>query len=161
MTKPILARSHSLRVMTPTDLDEIYVLEQASYPYPWTFGILKDCLKVGYLGRILENYNKEIDAYSIMSSGGGEAHILNLCVRAELRGRGLGRYLLHTLLDDAKTLKADTVLLEVRSSNKAAITLYESTGFNELDVRHNYYPAKKGREDAIIFAKYIRLEKTS
>jgi len=156
MTERILARSHSLRLMTPADLDEIYVLEQASYPYPWTFGILKDCLKVGYLGRVLENKNKDIDAYSIMSSGGGEAHILNLCVKTELRGQGLGRYLLDTLLDDAKILKADTVLLEVRSSNKAAITLYDSVGFNELDVRRNYYPAKKGREDALVFAKYIK-----
>ncbi len=151
----IVTRSHSLRLMTPADLDEVYVLEQASYPYPWTLGILKDCLKTGYLGRVLENENKGIDAYSIMSSGGGEAHVLNLCVRAERQGQGLGRYLLLSLLDDAKTLKTDTVLLEVRSSNKAAIALYESIGFNELDVRLGYYPAKKGREDAIIFAKHI------
>jgi len=141
--------------MTQADLDEVYKLEQASYPYPWTLGILQNCLKTGYLGRVLENENKGIDAYSIMSSGGGEAHVLNLCVRAEVQGQGLGRYLLLSLFDDAKILKSDTVLLEVRPSNKAAIALYESVGFNELDVRRNYYPTTKGREDAIIFAKHI------
>lgn len=47
------------------------------------------------------------------------------------------------------------VLLEVRESNTAAIALYESSGFHELGVRRDYYPADDGREDAIILAKYL------
>ena len=47
------------------------------------------------------------------------------------------------------------VLLEVRRSNRAGIELYQSEGFHELGVRKDYYPASKGREDAIIFAKYL------
>ena len=141
--------------MTQNDLDEVYALEQASYSHPWTFGILRDCLNVGYLGRVLERADKQIDGYSIMSSGGGEAHILNLCVRKDIRGRGMGRRLLLTLLSDAQVLEADTLYLEVRESNKVAISLYESLGFNELGMRPSYYPAKNGREDALIFAKNI------
>ncbi|NOY72854.1 MAG: ribosomal protein S18-alanine N-acetyltransferase [Gammaproteobacteria bacterium] len=141
--------------MTAADLNEVYVLEQASYSYPWSFGILSDCLKTAYLTRVLDNAGQAIDAYGIMSSGGGEAHILNLCVRTKLRGQGLGRYLLLSLLAEAKALEVDTVLLEVRQSNKAAISLYESIGFNELDIRHGYYPSNKGRENAIIFAKEL------
>jgi ribosomal-protein-alanine N-acetyltransferase len=45
-----------------------------------------------------------------------------------------------------------TLWLEVRASNTAAIALYESLGFNEATIRRNYYPAKEGREDAIIMA---------
>ncbi len=142
--------------MTPADLNEVYILEQAAYPHPWTLGIFSDCLKMAYLARVLENENKGIDAYGIMSSGGGEAHILNLCVKAELRSQGLGRYLLLSLLADAKKLDVDTVLLEVRQSNHVAISLYESIGFNELGTRYGYYPAKKGREDAIIFARHLK-----
>ncbi|MDH5614098.1 MAG: ribosomal-protein-alanine N-acetyltransferase, partial [Gammaproteobacteria bacterium] len=46
----------------------------------------------------------------------------------------------------------DTMLLEVRPSNKAAVALYVNTGFNEAGVRKDYYPAKQGREDALILA---------
>ena len=45
-----------------------------------------------------------------------------------------------------------TLWLEVRASNVGARTLYESLGFNEATVRRNYYPAKEGREDAIVMA---------
>ena len=42
------------------------------------------------------------------------------------------------------------MFLEVRPSNISAITLYESIGFNEMGVRPGYYPAQKGRENAIL-----------
>jgi ribosomal-protein-alanine N-acetyltransferase len=42
------------------------------------------------------------------------------------------------------------MFLEVRPSNKAAIGLYESMGFNEFSVRKDYYPAINGREDAVL-----------
>ncbi len=49
--------------------------------------------------------------------------------------------------------KADTIFLEVRPSNRAAILLYEKRGVNEIGVRKGYYPAVKGqREDAVILA---------
>jgi len=44
------------------------------------------------------------------------------------------------------------VYLEVRPSNPAAIALYHSEGFNEIGRRPRYYPAKDGREDAIVMA---------
>jgi ribosomal-protein-alanine N-acetyltransferase len=50
---------------------------------------------------------------------------------------------------------ADLVLLEVRPSNKAAISLYRKCGFNEIGVRSNYYPAADGREDALILARSL------
>ncbi|MDH3342249.1 MAG: ribosomal-protein-alanine N-acetyltransferase, partial [Gammaproteobacteria bacterium] len=49
----------------------------------------------------------------------------------------------------------DMILLEVRRSNQCAIDLYDSEGFHELGVRKDYYPADDGREDAIIYAKYL------
>ena len=47
------------------------------------------------------------------------------------------------------------MFLEVRASNQVAQSLYEQMGFNEVGVRHNYYPAFRGREDAIVLAKEI------
>jgi len=59
------------------------------------------------------------------------------------------------LLSIAKARKADTAFLEVRPTNARAISLYFSEGFNEIGNRRDYYPAKFGREDAIILAKAL------
>jgi len=56
------------------------------------------------------------------------------------------------LLNIAKKHRVTTMLLEVRPSNPDAIRLYRKLGFNELGIRPNYYPAVKGREDAVIMA---------
>jgi ribosomal-protein-alanine N-acetyltransferase len=86
-----------------------------------------------------------------MSIAVGEAHLLNLCVSPQEQNQGIGRKLLEHVISVAKS-HADTMFLEVRPTNTAAIFLYESVGFNEIGVRKGYYPAKNGREDAIMFA---------
>ena len=45
------------------------------------------------------------------------------------------------------------VTLEVRVSNAAGYRLYVKLGFDEIGVRKHYYPARHGREDAIILAR--------
>jgi len=78
--------------------------------------------------------------------------VLNLCIGQNHRGLGLGRHLLRRLLDVARWNGAERVFLEVRPSNPVAQTLYRSIGFEEIGRRPNYYPAKQGREDAIVMA---------
>ena len=56
------------------------------------------------------------------------------------------------MLDLARWHGARQVFLEVRPSNPGAIALYRAEGFNEIGLRPNYYPAAKGREDAIVMA---------
>lgn len=139
------------RPMTEADIAEIMEIERAAYPFPWTAGILRDCLRVGYNCWVFAIDNV-IHGYGVMSVAAGEAHILNLCVRPESQGQGLGRKLLTHIIALARRHGADTLLLEVRPSNLAALKLYQTTGFNEVGVRKNYYPAEQGREDALIFA---------
>ena len=73
----------------------------------------------------------------------------------EFRRRGLGKFLLTNTLDEAKQAGIENVFLEVRPSNNAAIMLYEQLGFNQIGTRKDYYPAKSGREDAVILAKNL------
>ena len=84
-----------------------------------------------------------------------EAHVLNVCVAPEEQGRGQRRRLLRALLQQARTRGAQRVFLEVRPSNTGAIALYHAEGFNEIGRRPRYYPAKAGREDAIVMAKEL------
>ena len=70
-----------------------------------------------------------------------------------MQGQGLGRRLLQHLIAEAGRKEADTMFLEVRASNRAASSLYDSAGFNEVGQRRGYYPAEGGaREDALVLA---------
>lgn len=80
----------------------------------------------------------------------GEAHITNIAVRQEYRGKGLGEYLLIATYDLACSLNASFMTLEVRASNIVAQGLYNKYGFTEMGVRKGYY--LDNREDAIIMS---------
>ena len=138
------------RRMQDPDVAGVIALERAAYLFPWSEGIFRDCLRVGYVCRVLEGPDG-LGGYGIMSMNAGEAHILNICIRADLRGHGYGRRLLAWLLDQARDAGQGWAFLEVRPSNRPAILLYESLGFEPVGIRRGYYQAVGGREDAIVY----------
>ena len=140
-----------VRAMRSEDLDTVSAIEIASYEFPWSLGVFNDCLRAGHPCWVL-SVDGDVAGYGILSMGAGEAHVLNLCIAAAWRGQGLGRHLLRRLLDIARWNGAERVFLEVRPSNPLAKTLYESVGFAEIGRRPRYYPARDGREDAIVMA---------
>ena len=140
-----------MRPMQDADIDAVMTVESLAYEFPWTHGIFKDCLRVGYCCWVY-TLEDDIVGYGVMSVAAGEAHILNLTVQPQMQGQGLGRRLLQRLLTLARQHGADTAFLEVRTSNQAALKLYRDMGFNETGLRRGYYPARKGREDAVVFA---------
>jgi ribosomal-protein-alanine N-acetyltransferase len=142
--------------MTYYDIEPVMAIENECYEFPWTKGIMSDCLRVGYHCYVYEVDN-EIRGYVIFSTVLDEVHLLNICLAPEYQGRGLGNAFLHWLMNHARTLKYKTMYLEVRLSNQAAIHLYQKMGFNETGIRRNYYPAKNGKEDAQLFACELEL----
>lgn len=145
VAKPVI----HVRNMRPEDLPDVSALEAIAYEFPWSPGIFRDCLNAGYPCWVLW-VDEVFCGYGILSMGAGEAHLLNICVAAEQRGKGLGRRFLKRLLDIARWNAAERLFLEVRPSNPLARQLYESVGFNEIGRRPRYYPAKDGREEAIV-----------
>jgi len=143
-----------LRPMRSVDLGAVVAIERAAYPFPWSNGIFRDCLRVGYCCWVVEHEGAVI-GYGIMQVVARESHILNLCVHPAYQRQGCGRVLLARLLELARDHRADTVLLEVRPTNEAAIALYTRMGFNEVGVRRAYYPGHKGKEDALILARNL------
>ena len=141
----------SLRPMREGDLDAVMAIEQRAYPFPWTRVIFRDCLKSGYPSWVMTEHGLVI-GYGLLSIAADEAHVLNICVAPERQGRGLGRYLLRALVKIARDQRSQRVFLEVRPSNPGAIALYHSEGFNEIGRRPRYYPARDGREDALVMA---------
>jgi [ribosomal protein S18]-alanine N-acetyltransferase len=145
----------TIRHMIEGDVPAVVAIERTSYQFPWSEGIFRDCLRVGYVCRtvVLEG---EVIGYGIMSVGAGETHILNLCVHDAHRCRGVGRVLLEYLLDRGAMAGMSEAYLEVRPSNTAAIRLYQALGFEQVGMRRGYYQAAIGREDAVVLRLSLR-----
>jgi len=141
--------SLSMRAMVNADLARVVEIEASSYGFPWSEGIFRDCLRVGYECRVIV-LDGMIVGYGILSALVREAHILNLCLDNRYRRMGLGRRLLDHLLALAVQKNVHEVFLEVRPSNQAALSLYGDSGFEQVGRRHNYYRARDGREDALV-----------
>ena len=154
MSAVIKVSPDSIRTMTPADLDAVMAIETAIYDFPWTRGIFLDCMRVGYQCQVYQQ-DDDIKAYSVLSLGAAEAHVLTLCVRPDSQKQGLGRMMMEHMIDLARQAGAETILLEVRPSNEHAIRLYHQLGFNEVGFRPDYYPSPEGREDALIMARSL------
>ncbi len=149
---PLHAVAHVVRPMTEADLPRIHCIELASYDHPWSLGNFADSLEAGYSMWVREAEG-EVTGYYVLMVAAGEAHLLNLTVAPTWRRRGLGRDLLAHCMARACDHHADSLFLEVRTSNAGAIALYHASGFADLAVRRGYYPAGEGREDALIMRR--------
>lgn len=138
----------SVRKMRRTDIGQIARIEAATFIGPWPASYFRDCQNAGHDCFVIDN-GGTIEAYAVMAVARRVAHLLNLCVRPSLRGRGLGRRLLAHMIVVAEA-QAKGMVLEVRVSNHSAIHLYRSMGFGEAGLRRQYYPSPEGREDALV-----------
>ena len=77
-----------------------------------------------------------------------EGEIYRIAVREDKRQRGIGYRLLSYSLKTERGRGLETVFLEVRSKNAAAIALYRAYGFTDIGIRKNYY--KNPNDDAIV-----------
>jgi ribosomal-protein-alanine N-acetyltransferase len=149
-----LATDCHFRPMGVDDLPRVMALENAAYPFPWSEQIFRDCLRVGYHCMVVDT-PRGVAGYGVMSTGAGESHVLNICVGETLRGHGVGRRLLESMLDRARQVGMELAFLEVRPSNTVAIAMYESMGFDRVGVRKGYYQSASGREDAYVYRLHL------
>lgn len=150
----ILVRNQELvfEPMQPDDLDDIDALERTLYDFPWTRGNFADSLKAGH-GAVVARVQGQVLAYAVVMQAVDEAHLLNLSVAQPFQGRGVGRTLLEHLCDGARRSGAVRMFLEVRPSNVAGLALYRAAYFQAIGRRRGYYPARVGREDAIVMTR--------
>jgi [ribosomal protein S18]-alanine N-acetyltransferase len=138
-----------LAAMREDDLEEVMAIESAIYTHPWTRGNFSDSLHAGYECRTWR-LEGELVGYFVLMVAAGESHLLNLSIAARHQRSGHGRALLREAAELARRRGARSVFLEVRPSNLAAQALYTRFGFRRIGVRRGYYPARSGREDALV-----------
>lgn len=143
-----------LRDMTEADLDVVLRIEREVHAHPWTLGNFGDALRSGYLCKVYEDKG-EMLGYAVLMLAVDEAELLDIGIARQHQRQGLGRSLLQQLLALARRAGMRRMVLEVRASNAAAIALYRSAGFERIGLRRDYYPAKHGREDAILMGHML------
>ncbi len=138
-----------IRPLAERDLDAVVAIEREIYEFPWTLGNFRDSLAAGYSCWAYHAADGLV-GYAVMMIGAGEAHLLNLSIASACQRRGYGKQLLEYLMAVARSYGAQALLLEVRPSNAVARALYAAYGFEQVGVRRDYYPARDGREDALL-----------
>jgi len=132
----------TIRAATPHDLDAIMAVENASFPTDaWSSESMAAELATEYGHYIVDEDAGAIIGYAGLRAlrGNRDADVQTIALRADRRGEGRGRALLHALLDEASARGAREVFLEVRADNPGAEGLYRSEGFEEIGRRPRYY----------------------
>jgi len=139
-----------------SDLDALMHIENRSHYHPWSRAVMSRYLeRNGVIWKLVDSTSAQLQAYAVVTQIAGEAELLTFAVEPELRGRGLGQILLQHMLDMVEQGGCDRMFLEVRESNEPAIAVYEKLGFCQVGVRPNYYPAKGGRENALLYCQEL------
>ncbi|WP_346354860.1 ribosomal protein S18-alanine N-acetyltransferase [Azotosporobacter soli] len=136
------------RRMNLADVDGVLAVEQATFSVPWS----RDAF-VGEMNNELAMYIVALEGGKIIGYAGAwvivdEAHVTNVGIIAEWRGRGLGERLMRELIAKVKARGATAMTLETRVSNRVAQSLYGKLGFKSAGFRRKYYT--DNQEDALI-----------
>ena len=138
-----------IRRMELGDVPAVHTLETECFSMPWSEQSLRDAIQnPDTLFFVLEDMDGTVIGYMGMYIVAGEADVTNIAITNAKRGQGYGRALLDYVIEYTTQKGILEMTLEVRSSNKVAIHLYEQAGFRTEGIRKNFYNFPK--EDACI-----------
>ncbi|TXJ03403.1 MAG: ribosomal-protein-alanine N-acetyltransferase [Acinetobacter sp.] len=137
--------------MQDGDLEQVVAIERLVQSHPWSAIQFQDAL-ASYQCTVYAQAHQVL-GFCILQPVLDEANLLLMAIHPSEQGKGLGYALLDHSIAQLKNNPIQ-IFLEVRESNKAAIALYEKSGFHQIDLRKNYYPNADGsKEHAIIMVK--------
>ena len=125
--------------MLMDDIKEVFRINRASFTTDaWSREAIEREFRLPYSVRYVLELEGKVIGYCVIWLIKGEAFIMSLAVDPALRGKGLGKYLMHEVIKDLSH-KAEVFLLDVRKSNLPAIRLYRSLGFSVVKERPKFY----------------------
>ena len=140
------------RLCEEKDLTAVMQLDREAFFDPWSREKWQEELRNKIAIWIVEELEEQIVGYAGLWTVAGEAQIMRVAVRKELRDQGLGLALTRALLQKAWDTGVDAITLEVRENNLAALKVYERCGFVSGGVRPGYY--EDTHEGAVIMWLY-------
>jgi ribosomal-protein-alanine N-acetyltransferase len=142
------------RFMREEDIDQVLEIEHESFTTPWSREAFYNELNINkFAVYIVLEVDKKVVGYCGVWVVIDEAHVTNIAILPEYRGRKLGEALMQNLFDVARTMGAKSMTLEVRVTNYIAQSLYRKFGFQKGGLRKNYYT--DNQEDALVM--WVRL----
>lgn len=157
MTRSSVTRpSVTLRIRDAiaSDLAAVCAIERVSFPDPWVPAMFRTHLRPGVNTFLVAEEEPELVGYAISHTVADVADLLNLAVRPDARGHGVGAALLDALMTRCAVRGAESMTLDVRESNTAARALYASRGFTPIGRRRRYY--RMPDEDALVLHTHLR-----
>jgi ribosomal-protein-alanine N-acetyltransferase len=138
-----------IQKMTNNDLEGVFIIEGLSFTTPWSFESFYNEVNVNHLAY----YAVVLEAGQVVGYGGmwsviDEAHVTNVAIHPDHRGKGYSKQLMAHMMAYAKSRNLERMTLEVRVGNTVAISLYQQMGFLEAGRRPKYY--EDTGEDALI-----------
>ena len=154
-----------VRVAKVRDLPAVAEIESASFSDPWTMDAFVSVLALPHMRfYVAEAASGSAGGHPVAGSGavgllgyvvamfvGDEAEVADLAVSPSARRHGIGGRLLDRVTEDAVGAGVGTMYLEVRESNRPAISVYESRGFRAVGRRPGYY--QRPAEDALVLRR--------
>ena len=144
--------------MNADHLEELERLERICFSRPWSRKMLAEELENQCAAFLVaeDPESRAVLGYAGVLVMADEGYITNVAVFPEYRRRGIAAQIIKVFCDFAQGNHLAFLTLEVRPTNKAAIELYRSFGFEEVGRRKNYYDLPK--EDALILTRYFIYE---
>lgn len=141
-----------IRRLTYADLPQVIAIERRAFPTPWSLAMFVLELSKPSGISLAALIDGRLAGYLVCSRYDTLWHVMNIAVDVRLLRQGIATALLERLFDMADRPN-EQYTLEVRTSNEAAIRLYERFGFRAAGRRRAYY--HDNREDALIMWRTV------
>jgi ribosomal-protein-alanine N-acetyltransferase len=136
-----------IRRLTYADLPQVVAIERRAFPTPWSLAMfVLELSKPGGICLAALDAEGQLTGYCICSRYDTVWHVMNVAVAPEQQRRGIASRLIAELLE--RVAPDARLTLEVRTSNRGALRLYEGFGFVAAGIRPRYY--QDNNEDAVI-----------
>ncbi len=124
------------------DIPVLVSLDKELFPYsPWSAGQYRE--EISAPTRLfvlaLDDASSVIGYAGVFAPGGAEADVLTVGVVSQHRGQGIARELMARITKWAIEEGSIAMMLEVKTDNVEAISLYETLGYSKLNVRKDYF----------------------
>jgi ribosomal-protein-alanine N-acetyltransferase len=127
--------------------------EQEAQACHWTEAQFLDSLNAENALLLTHTKERQFAGYLLCQCVLDECELLQISIHPLYKRQGIGLSLIEQLTQQLAASGCKRLLLEVRENNKAAIALYQKTGFCVDGVRKGYYPLESGiKENAVLMS---------
>jgi len=139
--------------LTYDDIAKVSQMEREFFSTPWSEASIAHYMEAGNTIFVVARHGEETIGYAAVMCVLDEGNLVSIGVHDDYRQMGIASELLDIVYDMAHERGVSSINLEVRTSNEAAIALYEKHGFVQNGRRKDFY--RDPKEDALLYIKEL------